>query len=112
MLPNYFWFTRLVCEDISYGQEKVPIPATNLVDDPPVAPTGKLSTSQHRTFSDGVCTNFVKLIIIYKLSKQSHYRCRLRPSQMTTKCQADTVGCFRYVYSNAANYTNLFFILV
>ncbi|KAE8720075.1 Detected protein of unknown function [Hibiscus syriacus] len=32
----------LVCEDISGGQEDVPIPATNLVDDPPVAPTGKL----------------------------------------------------------------------
>ncbi|KAL4379912.1 hypothetical protein GQ457_02G021600 [Hibiscus cannabinus] len=30
----------LVCEDISGGQENVPIPATNLVDDPPVAPTG------------------------------------------------------------------------
>ncbi|KAI3929811.1 hypothetical protein MKX01_025979 [Papaver californicum] len=30
----------LVCKDISGGQENVPIPATNLVDDPPVAPTG------------------------------------------------------------------------
>lgn len=30
----------LVCEDISGGQEDIPIPATNLVDDPPVAPTG------------------------------------------------------------------------
>ncbi|GAV87624.1 YDG_SRA domain-containing protein/Pre-SET domain-containing protein, partial [Cephalotus follicularis] len=30
----------LVCEDISGGQEHIPIPATNLVDDPPVAPTG------------------------------------------------------------------------
>ncbi|KAG9138482.1 hypothetical protein Leryth_012762 [Lithospermum erythrorhizon] len=29
----------LVCEDISFGQENIPIPATNLVDDPPVAPT-------------------------------------------------------------------------
>ncbi|XP_065850521.1 histone-lysine N-methyltransferase, H3 lysine-9 specific SUVH4-like [Euphorbia lathyris] len=28
----------LVCEDISFGEEKFPIPATNLVDDPPVAP--------------------------------------------------------------------------
>lgn len=33
-----------MCEDISGGQEDVPIPATNLVDDPPVAPTGKLLT--------------------------------------------------------------------
>ncbi|RYR04710.1 hypothetical protein Ahy_B06g084489 isoform A [Arachis hypogaea] len=31
----------LVCEDITGGQENIPIPATNLVDDPPVAPTGK-----------------------------------------------------------------------
>ncbi|CAI8613494.1 unnamed protein product [Vicia faba] len=30
----------LVCEDITGGQEDVPIPATNLVDDPPVPPTG------------------------------------------------------------------------
>ncbi|KAI3976169.1 hypothetical protein MKX01_022091 [Papaver californicum] len=30
----------LVCKDISGGQENIPIPATNLVDDPPVAPTG------------------------------------------------------------------------
>ncbi|XP_010682904.2 histone-lysine N-methyltransferase, H3 lysine-9 specific SUVH4 [Beta vulgaris subsp. vulgaris] len=30
----------LVYEDISEGQENIPIPATNLVDDPPVPPTG------------------------------------------------------------------------
>lgn len=30
----------LACEDITGGQENLPIPATNLVDDPPVAPTG------------------------------------------------------------------------
>lgn len=30
----------LVCEDITGGQEDIPIPATNLVDDPPVAPIG------------------------------------------------------------------------
>ncbi|GMP29813.1 hypothetical protein CsSME_00004762 [Camellia sinensis var. sinensis] len=30
----------LVCEDITRGQEDIPIPATNLVDDPPLAPTG------------------------------------------------------------------------
>ncbi|XP_021866538.1 histone-lysine N-methyltransferase, H3 lysine-9 specific SUVH4 isoform X2 [Spinacia oleracea] len=30
----------LVCADISEGQENIPIPATNLVDDPPVPPTG------------------------------------------------------------------------
>lgn len=38
----FFWL-RLVCEDITGGQENIPIPATNLVDDPPVAPTGKLN---------------------------------------------------------------------
>lgn len=31
---------RLVCADISGGQENLPIPATNLVDDPPVPPSG------------------------------------------------------------------------
>ncbi|KAJ7976300.1 histone-lysine N-methyltransferase, H3 lysine-9 specific SUVH4 [Quillaja saponaria] len=30
----------LVCQDITAGQEDIPIPATNLVDEPPVAPTG------------------------------------------------------------------------
>ncbi|XP_054803543.1 histone-lysine N-methyltransferase, H3 lysine-9 specific SUVH4-like isoform X1 [Prosopis cineraria] len=30
----------LVCEDITKGEEDVPIPATNLIDDPPVAPKG------------------------------------------------------------------------
>eukprot|EP00268_Persea_americana_P026928 TRINITY_DN26478_c0_g2_i1.p1 TRINITY_DN26478_c0_g2~~TRINITY_DN26478_c0_g2_i1.p1 ORF type:complete len:746 (+),score=137.20 TRINITY_DN26478_c0_g2_i1:226-2463(+) len=30
----------LVCKDISGGQENIPIPATNVVDDPPVPPTG------------------------------------------------------------------------
>ncbi|WOL03754.1 histone-lysine N-methyltransferase, H3 lysine-9 specific SUVH4 [Canna indica] len=30
----------LVCEDISGGQENIPIPVTNVIDDPPVAPTG------------------------------------------------------------------------
>ncbi|KAG2603097.1 histone-lysine N-methyltransferase, H3 lysine-9 specific SUVH4-like isoform X1 [Panicum virgatum] len=30
----------LVCDDISGGQENLPIPATNLVDDPPVPPSG------------------------------------------------------------------------
>ena len=34
---------RLVCKDITGGQEDIPIPATNLVDDPPVPPTGMLS---------------------------------------------------------------------
>ncbi|KAK2666007.1 hypothetical protein Ddye_004581 [Dipteronia dyeriana] len=32
----------LACEDITGGQENFPIPATNMVDDPPVAPTGFL----------------------------------------------------------------------
>ncbi|KAI8541254.1 hypothetical protein RHMOL_Rhmol08G0047300 [Rhododendron molle] len=41
-IPNSISEIRgLVCKDISDGQEDIPIPATNLVDDPPVAPTGK-----------------------------------------------------------------------
>ncbi|XP_058179900.1 histone-lysine N-methyltransferase, H3 lysine-9 specific SUVH4-like [Rhododendron vialii] len=40
-IPNSISEIRgLVCKDISGGQEDIPIPATNLVDDPPVAPTG------------------------------------------------------------------------
>ncbi|KAF5741216.1 histone-lysine N-methyltransferase H3 lysine-9 specific SUVH4-like [Tripterygium wilfordii] len=33
-------FSMLVCMDISNGQEAICIPATNLIDDPPTAPTG------------------------------------------------------------------------
>ncbi|GAA0161238.1 histone modifying enzyme [Lithospermum erythrorhizon] len=40
-IPNAVSEIRgLVCEDLSGGLEDIPIPATNLVDDPPVAPTG------------------------------------------------------------------------
>ncbi|KAI3695277.1 hypothetical protein L1987_78272 [Smallanthus sonchifolius] len=40
-VPNEISEIRgLVCEDISGGLENIPIPATNLVDDPPVTPTG------------------------------------------------------------------------
>ncbi|XP_057465707.1 histone-lysine N-methyltransferase, H3 lysine-9 specific SUVH4-like isoform X3 [Actinidia eriantha] len=40
-IPNSISEIRgLVCEDISWGQEGIPIPATNLVDDQPIAPTG------------------------------------------------------------------------
>ncbi|KAI3922449.1 hypothetical protein MKX01_006138 [Papaver californicum] len=31
---------KLVCKDMSGGQETIPIPTSNLVDDPPVPPTG------------------------------------------------------------------------
>ena len=34
-------FLRLVCKDISDGQEIIPIPVTNLIDDSPVAPEGE-----------------------------------------------------------------------
>ena len=58
-----------MCEDISGGQEDVPIPATNLVDDPPVAPTGKLSF-QICCLSDGylICMHNVinNILEIYK----------------------------------------------
>lgn len=36
-------FYRLVCDDISGGQEKLMIPASNLVDNPPLPPTGKFT---------------------------------------------------------------------
>ncbi|KAI3503648.1 hypothetical protein L1887_32095 [Cichorium endivia] len=40
-IPNSMSELRgMVCEDISGGLENIPIPATNLVDDPPVPPTG------------------------------------------------------------------------
>ncbi|CAK9183689.1 unnamed protein product [Ilex paraguariensis] len=40
-IPNSISEVRgLVCTDISGGLEDIPIPATNLVDDPPVAPSG------------------------------------------------------------------------
>ncbi|KAK9064695.1 hypothetical protein SSX86_016077 [Deinandra increscens subsp. villosa] len=40
-IPNNVSELRgLVCQDISGGLENIPIPATNLVDDPPVPPTG------------------------------------------------------------------------
>ena len=41
--PFVIIYFRLVCEDISKGEEEVPIVATNLIDVPPVAPTGRLN---------------------------------------------------------------------
>ena len=37
------YFSRLVCKDISGGQENIRIPATNVCDVPPVAPSGEFS---------------------------------------------------------------------
>lgn len=55
-IPNSVSEIRgLVCEDISGGLEDIPIPATNLVDDPPVAPTG-LTYSR-----DVICAKGIKL---------------------------------------------------
>lgn len=48
-----FTFGRLVCDDISGGQENLPIPATNLVDDPPVPPSGMFS--YHFSISNFLC---------------------------------------------------------
>lgn len=53
---------RLVCEDISGGQEEVPIPATNLVDDPPVPPTGKMKLP----------TFYTRLMITFLVKKAAH----------------------------------------
>ncbi|XP_026441466.1 histone-lysine N-methyltransferase, H3 lysine-9 specific SUVH4-like [Papaver somniferum] len=60
----------LVCRDISGGQEAIPIPATNLIDDPPVPPTGfrycksnevadnvKLPIRVSRCGCEGTCTD-------------------------------------------------------
>ncbi|MCL7028112.1 hypothetical protein MKW94_006286 [Papaver nudicaule] len=45
-VPNCISELRgLVCDDISGKEEAIPIPATNLVDDPPVPPTGKFNVS-------------------------------------------------------------------
>lgn len=41
---HFYCFDRLVCEDISNGQENFRIPATNLVDNPPIPPSGMLHT--------------------------------------------------------------------
>ena len=42
VIMSWVLFDRLVCDDISGGQENFPIPATNLVDNPPVPPPGML----------------------------------------------------------------------
>ncbi|XP_075106687.1 histone-lysine N-methyltransferase, H3 lysine-9 specific SUVH4 [Nicotiana tabacum] len=53
-IPNSISEIRgLVCEDISGGLEDIPIPATNLVDDPPVAPTG-FTYSKHIICAKGI----------------------------------------------------------
>ncbi|KAJ6943958.1 hypothetical protein NC652_009405 [Populus alba x Populus x berolinensis] len=41
----------LVCEDISFGKEDIPIPVINVIDNPPIAPPGKLLTNL--CFSEG-----------------------------------------------------------
>lgn len=43
ILTEVCYFLRLVCEDISNGQESKPIPVTNVIDDPPIAPEGESS---------------------------------------------------------------------
>lgn len=39
----FLFIDRLVCDDITEGLEDIPIPVTNLVDDPPIKPPGLLS---------------------------------------------------------------------
>lgn len=39
----FLFIDRLVCDDITEGLEDIPIPVTNLVDDPPIKPPGPLS---------------------------------------------------------------------
>jgi hypothetical protein len=45
---------RLVCKDISNGLERIPVPASNTVDDPPLPPVGKCISNPFRKFS---CTS-------------------------------------------------------
>ena len=40
-----------MCEDISFGKEDIPIPVINVIDNPPIAPPGKLLTNL--CFSEG-----------------------------------------------------------
>ncbi|KAI3929714.1 hypothetical protein MKX01_025882 [Papaver californicum] len=70
-VPNCISELRgLVCDDISGKEEAIPIPATNLVDDPPVPPTGfrycksivlaenvKLPTRASGCGCEGACTD-------------------------------------------------------
>ena len=58
-----------MCEDITGGQEDIPIPATNLVDDPPVAPTGKLNSS-FDTFMMGslILLIFLRMLVCHVVS--------------------------------------------
>jgi len=44
-LTEVFYFPSLVCEDISFGKEDIPIPVINVIDNPPIAPPGKLLTN-------------------------------------------------------------------
>lgn len=50
-LTEVFYFPSLVCEDISFGKEDIPIPVINVIDNPPIAPPGKLLTNL--CFSEG-----------------------------------------------------------
>lgn len=42
---------RLVCKDISNGLERIPVPASNTVDDPPLPPVGKCICNLFHKFS-------------------------------------------------------------
>lgn len=50
IVVSFYCFNRLVCRDISNGQETFPIPATNLVDNPPIPPSGMLQTWKETSY--------------------------------------------------------------
>lgn len=50
IVVSFYCFNRLVCGDISNGQETFPIPATNLVDNPPIPPSGMLQTWKETSY--------------------------------------------------------------
>lgn len=61
------YFFRLVCEDICNGQENICIPATNVIDVPPMAPEGMLHFS--------TCTRLFLLLSSYYATTNGIVKC-------------------------------------
>lgn len=61
------YFFRLVCKDICNGQENICIPATNVIDVPPMAPEGTLHFS--------TCTRLFLLLSSYYAPTNGMVKC-------------------------------------
>lgn len=61
------YFFRLVCKDICNGQENICIPATNVIDVPPMAPEGMLHFS--------TCTRLFLLLSSYYAPTNCMVKC-------------------------------------